>query len=425
MTYLETNLYGLEAPPPDEPSSDDRQRNGAQAQEAPTTWEAIDLGPYLRGEVDRPQPSMGIARSDGTRVIYPGLEHVVLGETESGKTWFADACVAAELRQGRYVLYVHYEESDPTSTVERLLLLGADPVVIAARLRFVAPSRPLHKGWLEPLLDPAPSLAVHDGVNEAMALHGADIMAAEGASLFRRRLIMPCLRAGAATLACDHLPKSARESGRRDAAYGSVHKGNAINGARILLENVEPFGRGLRGRSHVFITKDRPGSLRALGRPTKTPGTTFVGSLVVDDSQTFGPDFVMRFYAPRDDESQPVEDDPGGELANAVHDVICALPDHEVGSMRLLLAELRKAGHGFRHAAVREAVDDLIVAGLVTEIQGPRNGKRYRAAPTVSATVSPSVSLLGRETRETVAHGPLPTVSETVGNTRKQSEGKQ
>ena len=86
----------------------------------PTTWEPVDLGPYLRGEVERPQPSLGIARSDGLCLIYPGREHAVLGETESGKTWFASGCVAAELIAGNRVLYVHYEESDPASTLEKL-----------------------------------------------------------------------------------------------------------------------------------------------------------------------------------------------------------------------------------------------------------------------------------------------------------------
>ena len=60
------------------------------------------------------------------------------------------------------------------------------------------------------------------------------------------------------------------DSSRRD-AYGNVHKGNALDGARIMLENVEPFGRRMRGVSHVYVTKDRPGHLRSHGRPTKNP----------------------------------------------------------------------------------------------------------------------------------------------------------
>jgi hypothetical protein len=353
-----------------------------------TTWEPVDLGPYLRGEVKRPEATMGLVRSDGQRHIYPGREHSVVGETESGKTWFADACVAVELLSGNYVSYIHYEEGDPESTIERLRLLGVPAALIDGRLRFAGPSRPLRSSeWLEPLLDPAPSLVVHDGVNEAMALHGADIMAAEGAANFRRRLIMPFLRVGAATLSCDHMPM-VRDGSRRD-AYGSVHKGNALNGARIVLENVEPFGRKLRGVSHVYVTKDRPGHLRAHGRPTKTPGKTYMGTFVVDDSQMYGPDFAVKFFAPKDDDDAEAGD-PAAELANTVYDVIAALPDSTVSSMQLLFAEMRKAGHPARQCDVRDAVADLTVAGRVIEISGKRGAKGFGAVLTSSQSITSS-----------------------------------
>ena len=178
-----------------------------------------------------------------------------------------------------------------------------------------------------------------------MSLIGAEIIAVDGAAMFRRRLVTPFLRVGAATLACDHVPM-VRDAGRRD-AYGSVHKGNALDGARIMLENTAPFGRHMRGVSYVFATKDRPGHLRAHGRPTKTPGKTFMGTFVVDDSETFGPDFAMRFFAPKDDD-KPADNDPAAELADIVYDVIAALPDRTVSSLRMLFAEMRKAGHQLR-----------------------------------------------------------------------------
>lgn len=352
----------------------------------PTTWEPFDLGPYLRGEIERPQPSIGIVRSDGVRVIYPSREHAVLGETESGKTWFALGCVVSELLAGHHVVYIHYEEADATSTIERLRLLGVADAMIESQFRFVAPMKAARKEWLAELLAPAPSLVVHDGINEAMSLHGADIMAADGAATFRRNLIMPCTRAGAATLACDHLPKDREKRGRD--AYGSVHKGNALDGARIVLENREPFGRGLRGVSYVFVTKDRPGFLRINGRPTKTPGKTFMGALVVDDSRTFEP-FEMPFYAPSDGDG--TLDGPGGEqtaasaeLADIVHQMIMALPDRTVESKRRLFAQMRSAGQTFREGAMRDAVDDLVLAGRLVELPGKRKAIGYRAVPSAA-----------------------------------------
>jgi hypothetical protein len=341
--------------PPEPPAGADRP----PADDEPTTWEPVELGPWLNGDAEQPQPSLGIHRSDGLQLIYPGREHAVLGETESGKTWLALGCVAPELAKDRRVIYIHYEEGDPGSTIERLRLLGVDPALILDRLRFYAPSRAPHAEWIAALVELGAALVVHDGVNAGMSLLDLDVMAVDGAARFRSRLVSPFTRAGAAVLACDHLPM-VHDAGRRD-AYGSVHKGNALDGARILLENLAPFGRGMRGRSNVYVTKDRPGYLRSHGRPTKTPGKTLVGTFVVDDA-TQQPDFLMRLYAPRDD--APAEDPPATDtdaVAGIVYDVIAALPDRTVPSSRMLFAQLRQAGHEIRHETVRDAVDDLLI----------------------------------------------------------------
>jgi hypothetical protein len=356
--------------------SDIPEPDDAEHQDEPTTWEPLDLGPYLRGEIRQPEPTIGACRSDGQRFLYPGREHAVLGETEAGKTWLALACVAAELTAGHRVLYLHYEEPDANSTIERLRLLGVPPDTITELLSFVAPTRPVRTEWLAPLLDPAPVLVIHDGVNEAMSLHGADIMSADGASTFRRRLIVPCLKAGAATLACDHVPHTKSDGRGRDSAYGSVHKGNAIDGARFVMEKCSPFGRGLRGVSNVFVTKDRPGRLRVLGKPSQIPGKTFFGTLAVDDTSGAGADFLSLF-APRNDDSAAAVD-PAADTAEIVHGIIAGQPDGAVPSSRRLFTLVRQAGQQIRDAKVRDAVDDLLVTGRLIEVRGKNNSLGYR-----------------------------------------------
>uniref|UniRef100_A1UIV2 DNA primase/polymerase bifunctional N-terminal domain-containing protein n=1 Tax=Mycobacterium sp. (strain KMS) TaxID=189918 RepID=A1UIV2_MYCSK len=348
---------------------------------AATGWEPVDLGPWLRGEIELPTPSLGIARSDGLRLLYPGHEHAVIGETEAGKSWLALQCAAVELRADNAVVYVHFEEGNPSSTIERLRLLGVDIETMTRRLRFVAPSRALADAeWLAALLrDPTPTLVVLDGVNEGMALHGLDIFAADGAAQFRRVLVAPAIRVGAAVLSCDHLPKS-RDGQGRD-AYGSVHKGNALDGARFVLENVTPFGRGMRGASNVYVTKDRPGHLRSHGRPSKLAGKTYLGTLVADDSEPFQP-FSLTLYAPQDDEESPTQQ-AAAKLTDAVYDVIAAQPDRTVRSTRDLYAAMRAAGHAQRNSAFRDALDDLLAAGRIEEVSGARR-LGYRAVATVS-----------------------------------------
>ncbi|MGB3521940.1 MAG: hypothetical protein WBA50_10730 [Mycobacterium sp.] len=364
-----------EKPPGDEyPTAFVLETGEAENDAQGLTWRPIDLGPYLRGEIERPKPTAGVRRSDGCYAIYPGREHAVIGETECGKTWFALTCAAAEMQAGNTVVYVHFEEADPGSTIERLRLLGVSDELIAAQLRFVGPSEQVRREWLGELLVPAPALVILDGVNEAMALHGAEIAAAEGASEFRRRLVVPCLRVGAATLACDHLPKSRDNRNGRD-AFGSVHKGNAIDGARFILENTKSFGRGLCGVSHVYVTKDRPGHLRGRGTSTKVPGKTYFGTFVVDDCVE-GPDFRVGFYAPSDRAATALDHPDGGNTAivDAICAVLATVPGGTVKSKNSLVAHLRVAGHRFRKTDVLSAIDDAVVIGRLEEVSTGSRG---------------------------------------------------
>lgn len=275
------------------------------------SWAPVDLGPYLDGTVEPIAPSVGVVRSDGSRLLYPGLEHAIIGEMESGKSWLALACAAAELKAGNRVVYVHFEESSPAETIERLRLL----LVPTDRLRedfvFIGPERRVGPGVIAGLVaDRAPTLVVLDGQNEAMALHGQGIREEDGAADFRRLLVKPFARCGAAVVTLDHVVKDPDRNGQ-GYALGSVHKGNGLNGALILVENVDPFGKGRNGSSQVYVTKDRPGELRRLGRPTRVARKFFVGMLYVEAESGPGgmPRWVMRFEPPA-----PVDDGPDAEF---------------------------------------------------------------------------------------------------------------
>ena len=233
------------------------------------------MGAYLDGDIELPQPTIGIRRSDGQQFIYPACDHSVIGATESGKSWFVSGCATTELLQDRRVLYVHFEEADPSSTIERLRLLGVDDALLdprldACRFAFVGPAEPPNEARVRALLNWKPALVILDGVNEAIATMNGETNNVESASAFRRQLVSPFIRAGAAVISCDHVPHST--DGTRTAAIGSVHKGNTLSGSRIFIENTQPFGRGTRGASSVYVTKDRPGFLRAAGDPPKFPG---------------------------------------------------------------------------------------------------------------------------------------------------------
>jgi hypothetical protein len=71
---------------------------------------------------------------------------------------------------------------------------------------------------------------------------------------------MPLTASGVAQVSFDHVTKDREGRGRY--AIGGVHKLNIVSGAGYTLENRQPFGIGVTGRSTLKIAKDRPGQLR-------------------------------------------------------------------------------------------------------------------------------------------------------------------
>lgn len=314
----------------DREGEDEEEGDRARQSLAPS-WEPLDLGPYLRGEVEPVEPTTGVARRDGVRLLYPGKEHAVIGEMEAGKSWFSLACVVAELAQGRAVVYVHFEEDDPTDTLTRLRLLGATDEQLVGQFLFVAPETAITPPAVDQLVAREPSLVVLDGQNEAMALHGLGIREEDGAAGYRRLLVKPFTSAGAAVLSCDHVVKDTEKS-TKGYALGSIHKGNGLNGTLILLENEDPFGRGRRGASRVYVTKDRPGQVRQHGQPTTVPRKFLLGVLSVDATD---PDVLdLQFWPPR---PEVVEEDSNPLfLGRKWHELLAAesaVPE-EVGKLK-------------------------------------------------------------------------------------------
>lgn len=275
----------LEPPEPDMAAEPGAEEEGG----AHDSWAPQDLTTYLDGTYRPLEPSVGAYRADGERFLYPGREHAAIGEMEAGKSWFALAHVAAELNAGNRVIYVHFEESDASETTVRLHRQYQVPAHrLLADFLFIGPERQVSPGLIRNLCaDKAPTLVVLDGQNEAMGLHGLDIMKPDGAAGYRQLLARPFKACGAAVLSLDHVVKDAAVKGQ-GYAMGSAHKGNGLDGALFLLENMEPFGKGMAGATNVSVTKDRPGELRRKGRATGVSRKTFLGQMHIDAVEGWG-----------------------------------------------------------------------------------------------------------------------------------------
>jgi len=243
-------------------SAEDILGDDEQADSGEHSWRPVDLGPVLSGQWKAPKPTVG-ARTDGIAVFYPSKVHTVASETEAGKTWLALAVAGTELRAGNTVLYIDFED-DEGGVVGRLLALRVAPKVIAEKFHYLRPTAPVGSPAnlvdLQQILDLRPTLAVIDGITEAMTMHGLDPLSNRDIATFGRTLPRRLAAADCATVCMDHVVKDAGARGRY--AIGGVHKLNGLDGAAFILENRDPFGIGLTGRSTILISKDRPGQLR-------------------------------------------------------------------------------------------------------------------------------------------------------------------
>ncbi len=316
-------------------------------------WQPVDLSDVLDGTYQPPQPAVG-RRTDGVGLFYPGKCHVIVSETEAGKTWLVLSSSIDEVRAGNHVVYIDFED-DESGVVGRLLTLGVDPDTIREYFHYLRPTDQLgtgiHRDDLHRVLtEHQPTLAILDGITEAMTMHGLNPLDNADAAKFGRMLPRYIAAYGAASVSCDHVTKD--RDGRGRYALGAVHKLNALDGAQYTLENRTPFGIGLTGRSTIKLAKDRPGQLRKHGLPSSA-GMVWYGDLVLD---SHGDSFAEVSIEP------PTERADGFRPTVLMGRISDALTEHGPLAQRRL--DVAVTG---RAASIRAALDYLILDGYVSE----------------------------------------------------------
>ena len=249
---------------------------GGQATAATgSSWQAVDLGPALRGEQSCPAPGI-IYRTGGPGLLYPGKVHGLAGEPESGKSWLALWAVAQVLTAGGRAVLLDFED-DETGIVGRLRALGATVAQVEAGFVYIRPSQALDD-LAGRHLDQAcadSTLAVVDGTTEGMAMHGWAPKNDVDVALWQARVLRRMAAHGCAVLAIDHVVKDRESRGRW--ATGSQHKLAGVDGASYLVEVRKPWAPGRSGLARLVVVKDRPGAVRAALEDLRT-----VGDMVVD-----------------------------------------------------------------------------------------------------------------------------------------------
>lgn len=245
--------------------------------ERSASWEPVDLGPYLDGEVDPVQPGI-LFREDGVGLIYPGRVNTLYGRSESGKSWIAFQAALNVIESGGRVMYLDCED-DPQQTVERLRLLGGIDEDIRHRFTYVRPESPLgalmfsrwgeHRPsesgerndavFKEALANINPELIVVDGLSVLYGIHGLDTndtSSTERLTGWFKRLTHNHRRT---VIIIDHTAKNA---GLGATPLGSQHKVAMIQGVALQVHPVTRPVPGRTGEVWLAVGKDRLGTVR-------------------------------------------------------------------------------------------------------------------------------------------------------------------
>lgn len=245
--------------------------------ERSASWEPVNLGPYLDGEVEPVEPGL-LYREDGVGLIYPGRVNTLYGRSESGKSWIAFQTAVNVIEQGEKVMYLDCED-DPQQTVERLRLLGASDDAIRHNFTYVRPESPLgalmfsrwgeHRpsdsgerndaAFKEALANISPSLIVVDGLSVLYGIHGLDTndtSSTERLTGWFKRLTANHRRT---VIIIDHTAKNASLGAT---PLGSQHKVAMIQGVALQVHPVTRPVPGRVGEVWLHVGKDRLGTIR-------------------------------------------------------------------------------------------------------------------------------------------------------------------
>lgn len=334
-----------------------------------STWAPIDMQLILERANDQLQPTL-FPRADGQSLLYPGMVHSFHGESESGKSLLVQFEAARLISSGRKVLYLDFE-SDPSSVVCRLVMLGADADAIIAHFDYRHPEmRPdsdvERPAWLT-MLGRRYDLAVIDGVTDSLGVFGYasskdnDAVAGWMRELPRRL----AAETGAAVVMVDHVTKDRESRGRF--AIGGQAKMAGLTGAAYIVEVAQPIGQGMKGVIELWVGKDRPGAVRGhCGTYRKSDRTQLAARVVLDST---GSTSVVTVEPP-DGPSHDGDVGNGAWRSDLTERARRAIEQRP----RSTKSAIAKALGGNRSRAM-EVIDDLVRAGDVSVEDGPRRAQ--------------------------------------------------
>lgn len=212
-------------------------------------------------EDDPPRPDC-LARTDGSCAFYLGQRNLVIGHTESGKTWLMAMAAKQEVDAGRQVVIFDHENG-PAIVTDRLRALGLTREQVRTYVRYAHLSAPLPptmaRELAEKLAAEGARLMISDALTPVAHAMGLDTSGGDTNAVEQVFTVVldPWVGVGFAAVILDNTPKS-----NRYGSLGSQHKTAGVGGAVLAVVADTPFSRGRAGASKIYLIKDRGGNAR-------------------------------------------------------------------------------------------------------------------------------------------------------------------
>lgn len=276
------------------------------------TWEAVDLDPYLSGQVEPIMPAV-MHRTDGKSLMYRGRVNMIYGPSEAAKSWIAMTTCLQVMDQGERVVYLDFED-EPVQAIQRMQLLGAGFDDLRNQFTYVRPEEPLaamqisrwgemqgtdesklNQELFQRMLERVdPTLIIADGMTELYGLHGLDTNDTVQTSTITRWLKRLTRNGRSTVVVIDHTPKNATKG---TMPIGSQHKRAMVQGTLLQAYPIKQPMPGVMGEIELYVLKDRPGNVRAV---SEVSGELAQLAATVSIDSTNAGSTHITFHAPVD-----------------------------------------------------------------------------------------------------------------------------
>lgn len=294
------------------------------------SWQSIDLSGL---DDEEEEPPVFMPRSDGVIcLLYRGLIHSIHGESESGKSWIAQAEAVRLIKLGEHVLFLDFE-NDAKKVRFRFLALGATKEELKLIDYRNPDAKPQYGGkWWQHMFSGKFALIVLDGVTDALGIFSMGTKDNDEISTFLRKFPRALARrTNAAVVLIDHVVKDKDSRGRW--ALGGQAKMAGLDGAAYVVETKEQMGRGKIGVLDVWVGKDKSGFVRGVAGDMDKNRLAPIARFVLDSSDREDGSVVRARLDPPggDPFGETDEFDPGLELKilGALSDAGGTLPSQQ------------------------------------------------------------------------------------------------